>query len=156
MARILLNIQRCREDVILPEVTNQNAGIDLRVITEDMKPVIIQPHETHRFRTGIKMDIPEGFYIEIVPRSSVGVKKNLRLLNTVGILDEGWKGETLVFVENMGDEPVTVENNERLMQMILHKVSPVHINEVEQVGESERGEGGFGSTNINKYGERVL
>ena len=156
MARILLNIQRCREDVILPEVTNQNAGIDLRVITEDMQPVTIQPHETHKFRTGIKMDIPEGFYIEVVPRSSVGVKKNLRLLNTVGVLDEGWKGETLVFVENMGNEPVTVENNERLCQMILHKVYPVDINEVEQVGESERGEGGFGSTNFTKEGVRVL
>ena len=156
MGKIILAVQRCRDDVILPEVTNQNAGIDLRVITDDKQPVIIQPHETHKFRTGIKMDIPEGFYIEVVPRSSTGVKKNLRLLNTVGILDEGWKGETLVFVENMGNEPVTVENNERLFQMILHKVHPVRIYEVDNVGTSERGENGFGSTNFDKNGVRVL
>jgi len=149
-------VQRCRDDVILPEVTNQNAGIDLRVITDDKQPVTIQPHETHKFRTGIKMDIPEGFYIEVVPRSSTGVKKNLRLLNTVGVLDEGWKGETLLFVENMGNEPVIVENNERLCQMILHKVHPVRICEVDHVGTSERGEGGFGSTNFDKNGVRVL
>lgn len=156
MGKIILNVQRCRDDVILPEVTNQNAGIDLRVITDDRQPVTIQPHETHKFRTGIKMDIPEGFYIEVVPRSSTGVKKNLRLLNTVGVLDEGWKGETLVFVENMGNEPVIVENNERLCQMILHKVHPVRIYEVDHVGTSERGEGGFGSTNFDKNGVRVL
>lgn len=146
MANLVLNVQRLREDVILPEVTKQNAGIDLRVITDDKNPVTIQPHKTHKFRTGIKMDIPEGFYIEVVPRSSTGVKKNLRLLNTVGVLDEGWKGETLVFVENMGEEPVTVENNERLVQMILHRVYPVQVVEVEQVGISERGEAGFGSS----------
>ena len=156
MGKIILAVQRCRDDVILPEVTNQNAGIDLRVITDDRQPVIIRPHETHKFRTGIKMDIPEGFYIEVVPRSSTGVKKNLRLLNTVGVLDEGWKGETLVFVENMGNEPVTVENNERLCQMILHKVHPVRIYEVDHVGTSERGENGFGSTNFDKNGVRVL
>ena len=146
MANLILSVQRLREDVILPEVTKQNAGIDLRVITDDKNPVTIQPHKTHKFRTGIKMDIPEGFYIEVVPRSSTGVKKNLRLLNTVGVLDEGWKGETLVFVENMGEEPVTVENNERLFQMILHRVHPVQVIEVEQVGTSERGEAGFGSS----------
>lgn len=153
---LVLKIQKCREDVILPEVTNQNAGIDLRVLTEDGQPVTIQPHETFKFRTGIKMDIPEGYYIEVLPRSSTGVKKNLRLLNTVGILDEGWKGETLLFVENTGEFPITVENNERLFQMILHKVYPVIIQEVDKVGTSERGEGGFGSTNYDKSGKRVL
>ena len=153
---LVLKIQKCREDVILPEVTNQNAGIDLRVLTEDGQSVTIQPHEAFKFRTGIKMDIPEGYYIEVLPRSSTGVKKNLRLLNTAGILDEGWKGETLLFVENTGEFPVTVENNERLFQMILHKVYPVIIQEVDKVGTSERGEGGFGSTNYDKSGKRVL
>ena len=144
---ILLQIQRCREGVILPKVTTGNAGIDLRVLTQNNEPsVTINPGEFYTFNTGIKMNIPEGHYIEVVPRSSTGIKRNLRIKNTVGVLDSSWKGETLVAVHNFGPTPVIVENNERLCQMILHKIPTVYITEVNDVGTSERGENGFGST----------
>ena len=143
---INLGIMPVRDDVIIPEVSEGNAGIDLRVITENKQPVTIEPNGTYCFRTGIKMNIPKGYYIEIVPRSSTGIKKNLSLLNTVGILDSSWKGETLLFTRNNGSEPITVLNNERLFQMIIHKVHKVKISKVDNVGISDRGENGFGST----------
>ena len=147
MTKLLLQIQRCRENVVLPEISEGNAGIDLRVLTKNNEPsVTLRPGEFYTFNTGIKMNIPEGYYIEVVPRSSTGIKRNLRIKNTVGILDSSWKGETLVAIHNFGPEPIVIENNERLCQMILHKVPQVEIVEVNDVGTSSRGENGFGST----------
>lgn len=141
-----LGVQLCREGAILPEVSEGNAGIDLRVLTDNGESVTMLPNETRKFFTGIKMDIPEGYYIEVVVRSSAGIKKNLRLMNTLGILDPSWKGETIVALHNFGTTPVVIENNERVCQMILHKVEDVEIVQVEQVGTSERGEKGIGSS----------
>ena len=141
-----LGIMPCRDDVILPQVSEGNAGIDLRVLTEDRNPVKIEPNGYHIFKTGIKMNIPTGYYIEVVVRSSVGIKKHLRLMNTAAILDSSWKGETLLALHNFGKDPVTVENNERVCQMILHKVEDVEIIQVANVGESDRGEKGIGSS----------
>ena len=144
---ITLGIKLCREGAMLPKVTKGNAGIDLRVLTQNNEDKVeILPNGTYVFNTGIKMDIPEDYYVEVVPRSSTGIKKSLRLMNTCAILDSSWKGETLVAIHNFGKEPVTVENNERLCQMILHKVEPVVIKKVDEVGTSERGENGIGST----------
>ena len=144
---VFLEVQRCRENVVLPEVSEGNAGIDLRVLTQNGEPQItIEPGDFYVFNTGIKMNIPKGYYIEIVPRSSTGFKRNLRLKNTLGVLDSSWKGETLVALHNFGKVPVTVENNERMCQMILHKYPTVRIIEVDNVGTSDRGENGFGST----------
>ena len=144
--KLKLGIMPCREGVILPEVSKGNAGIDLRVLTGDGNPVEILPNKCHVFPTGIKMNIPEGYYIEVVVRSSVGIKKHLRLMNTLGVLDSSWKGETLVALHNFGEDTVVVDNNERVCQMIIHKVEDIEIERVDSVGESDRGEKGIGST----------
>lgn len=142
-----IGVKLCREEAQLPTVSAGNAGIDLRVLTQNKESSVeILPNGTYIFNTGLKMDIPEGYYIEVVPRSSAGIKKHLRLMNTCGILDSSWKGETLVAIHNFGTKPVTVENNERLCQMIVHRVHNVFIREVEDVGTSDRGENGIGST----------
>lgn len=155
--KVIWGIHRCEEGVILPQITEGNAGVDLRVLTGG-EPVVIPAGDTHVFKTGIKMDIPEGYYVEVVVRSSVGIKKKLRLMNTVAVLDNNWKGETLIGLHNFGLEPVTVENNERVCQMLLKKdeARNVKIVEVSDVGQSNRGEAGIGSTNYNEKGERVL
>ena len=141
-----IGVQLCREGAILPEVSEGNAGIDLRILTDNGEPVTLLPNETRKFFTGIKMDIPNGYYIEVVVRSSIGIKKTLRLMNTLGILDPSWKGETIVALHNFGTTPVVVENNERVCQMIVHKVEDVEIKQVAEVGTSERGEKGIGSS----------
>ena len=145
--QVHIGVMLCREEAQLPVVTSGNAGIDLRVLTQNGEPsIMILPNESYIFNTGIKMNIPEGYYIEVVPRSSTGIKKHLRLMNTCGILDSSWKGETLVAAHNFGKEPVFVENNERLCQMIIHRVHDVRIEQVSDVGTSDRGENGIGST----------
>ena len=147
LPEITLEIQKCRPEAVIPTVSEGNAGIDLRVLTQNNEPsVIIEPNEFYTFNTGLKMNIPEGYYIEVVPRSSIGIKRNLRIKNTVGVLDSSWKGETLVAIHNFGPDPVIVDNNERLCQMILHQYPKVVIKEVNEVGTSNRGENGFGST----------
>ena len=147
LPEVTLQIQRCRPEAILPEISEGNAGIDLRVLTQNNEPEItIGPGGFYVFNTGIKMNIPTGYYVEVVPRSSTGFKRNLRLKNTVGILDSSWKGETLVALHNFGKTPIAVKNNERMCQMIVHKHPVVKIVEVSDVGTSERGENGFGST----------
>ena len=144
---INIGVKLCREEAVLPVVSEGNAGIDLRVLTQNGEDKVeLGANETYIFNTGIKMDIPDGFYIEVVPRSSAGIKKHIRLMNTCGILDSSWKGETLVAAHNFGAEPVTIENNERLCQMIIHKVYPISIRQVDDVGTSQRGEKGIGST----------
>ena len=143
---VVLGIMPCRDGVILPEASAGNAGIDLRVLTDDGTPVEILPNACHKFYTGIKMNIPEGYYIEVAVRSSTGIKKHLRLMNSIAVLDSSWKGETIVALHNFGTAPVTVDNNERVCQMILHKVENVSIKQVDNVGESDRGEKGIGST----------
>ena len=147
LPKVRIGVKLCREGAQLPVVSKGNAGIDLRVLTQNGEDKVeILPNSTYIFNTGIKMNIPEGYYIEVVPRSSTGIKKHIRLMNTCGILDSSWKGETLVAAHNFGNEPVIIENNERLCQMIIHKVHNVEIEQVDDVGTSDRGEKGIGST----------
>lgn len=141
-----LKIKRCREDVVLPIVTEGNAGIDLRIITEDKGSVVFNPNEYKVVHTGIKLDIEEGYYVDVVPRSSIGIKKTLRLMNTIGVIDTSYKGEILLGLHNFGKEPVILDNNERVCQMIVRKVEDVVIEEAADIGTSDRGEGGIGST----------
>lgn len=139
-------VEKLEERVILPEGHLKSAGLDLRVLTEDGKPVLIKPGEYHKFRTGIKIAPPEREYVEIHVRSSVGCKKHLALMNGTGIIDEDYRGEILVFLWNFGSEDVWVEDNERVCQMIFHRYR-THIPVlVESVDETERGESGFGSS----------
>lgn len=147
IAKAKIGVKLCREGAQMPVASKGNAGIDLRVLTQNGEDKVeILPNGTYVFYTGIKMNIPEGYYIEVVPRSSTGIKKHLRLMNTCGILDSSWKGETLVAIHNFGTEPVIVENNERLCQMIIHKVHNLEIEQVDDVGTSDRREKGIGST----------
>lgn len=141
-----LKIKRCREDVVLPIVTEGNAGIDLRIITEDRGSIVLNPNEYKVVHTGIKLDIEEGYYVDVVPRSSIGIKKTLRLMNTIGVIDTSYKGEILIGLHNFGKESVILDNNERVCQMIVRKVEDVTTEEVDDIGTSDRGEGGIGST----------
>lgn len=144
--RLVLGI-KCEPGAVLPERTDGNAGVDLRVLTGDLSPITLSPGESHVFHTGIKLDIPEGYYVEIVPRSSVGIKKHLRLMNTKAVIDSSYKGEILIALHNYSSTScVEIENNERVCQMILNRVEDYNIIETNDVGISNRGENGIGST----------
>ena len=149
---IELKIEKMFEDVILPEYKNDaDAGFDIHSYLYDetekepVKSIKIYPGASAKINTGLKFQIPEGYYIELHLRSSAGVKLNLALKNTVGIIDEKFSEEVLIFVRNYGTEPVEILNGERIVQGILKKREQAKIVQVYKVEETERG-AGFGSS----------
>lgn len=110
------------------------------------KAVLIPPGRTTIFHTGLKCAVPEGYYLEINPRSSLGFKKDVMLANTVGIIDSHYRGEIKVALHNNSPINVLIENGERVVQCMLKKVEDVESVVVNELDETDRGEGGFGST----------
>lgn len=111
-----------------------------------LETVTIKPGETKLCRTGIGVEIPEGYFIMIAPRSSLCIKKHLDLPNSIAIGDEDFVGEYLLAYRNLGSEDVLIEKGERFGQMLFLKYETVDFTEVDELKETERGEGSFGST----------
>lgn len=120
-----------------------DAAFDLRAAVEE--PITIAPQHTEVFGTGVAVQIPDGHFGLLVPRSSLG-KRNLMIANTVGIIDSGYRGEIMVMLLNAGHETQTVEPNERLLQMIIVPFVQVPLEEVDELDDSARGGGGLGSS----------
>lgn len=140
-----LKIKKMRDNAILPTKGSEKAaGIDLYACIDE--PLTIITGGSALIPTGIACDFPEGYFGGIVPRSSVGVKRHLMLSNNFGVCDEDYKGEILMGFTNMGNMPQTIQPGERLAQMILLPYVTYNIVETDTLTESERGEGGFGST----------
>lgn len=124
--------------------TEHSAGIDLYCDLEE--DVTIKAKEMGGFSLKLKVEIPEGYFGAIYPRSSTGIKKNLMLLNTVGIIDSDYRGEIQIHFYNYGDKDVTIQDKDRLVQMIIQPYEKVNIKKAETLSDTERGEGGIGST----------
>lgn len=124
--------------------TEYAAGIDLYCRTDEK--IIIKPKETAKIRTGLHVEIPEGYFGAVYPRSSTGVKKHLMLANTVGIIDSDYRGEIMVFFYNYGEEDQIIEDGDRLVQLVIQPYLRCEIKKVDELAESKRGDGGFGST----------
>lgn len=136
---------KVKTEEFLPDYkTEMSAGIDLNCFNEE--DIIIKPKQTVKIPTGLKVEIPEGFFGAIYPRSSTGIKKHLMLSNTVGIIDSDYRGEIKLFVYNYGDSDVVVKKGDRLAQMIIQPYLRVKVTKVDQLSQTKRGEGGFGST----------
>ena len=112
------------------------------------KAVVIPPGYTTTFCTGLKCAVPEGYYLEIHPRSSLGFKKDVMLANTVGIIDAHYRGEIKIALHNNSPLNVCIEDGERVVQCMLKKVEDVESVVVDELDETDRGEGGFGSTGV--------
>ena len=123
------------------------AGYDLYALieTEDEK-ILIEPKQKVLVRTGIAVEIPEGFTVEIYPRSGLSVKKGLRLCNCVGLIDEDYRGEFKVALYNDSDEVQEVQMGDRIAQMVFRKYYAPELFECNELSRTERAEGGFGST----------
>ena len=111
--------------------------------------VTVFPHQTVILHTGLKCAVPEGFYLEVNPRSSAGFKRDLMLANTTGVIDSHYRGELMVAIHNNGAVPRQICDGERLVQCMLKKVEDVENVEVDELDVTDRGEGGFGSTGTN-------
>lgn len=129
----------------LPQyATSASAGVDLRANLND--PVQINPLERDLISTGIFIELPVGYEAQVRPRSGLAMKKGLSVLNSPGTIDADYRGEVKVILINLSQETVTIENGERIAQMVIQKHEQADWEEVEMLNETSRGTGGFGST----------
>lgn len=129
----------------LPEyATAGSAGMDLRANLESS--ITLQPLERYLVPTGIFIQLPEGYEAQIRPRSGLSIKKGITLVNAVGTIDSDYTGEIKLPIINLSNEPYTIEDGERLAQMVIARYEKIIWQEVSFLDETERGEGGFGST----------
>jgi len=124
--------------------TNHAAGMDLRASLDE--PVELKPLERAVIPTGLFIEIPEGYEAQIRPRSGLAAKKGISVLNSPGTIDADYRGEIKVILVNLSNENFTVQNGERIAQMIVSSHERVEWNLSEVLLDTERGIGGFGST----------
>lgn len=131
--------------VKLPEYKTSGAsGLDLMAFIKE--PIEIKPKTSSLIPTGLSVAFSEDYEIQIRPRSGLAAKKNITVLNTPGTIDSDYRGEIKVIIYNHGDENFLVNNGDRIAQMILAPVVKMELEEVNNLPESIRGKGGFGST----------
>ena len=132
----------------LPEYsTAQSAGMDLRAfITE---PVILGVLDRALIHTGLYIEMPKGYEAQVRPRSGLAIKHGVTVLNSPGTIDADYRGEICVELVNLSNIPFTVESGERIAQLVFAKYKKADFIEVEELSETERGEGGFGHTGNN-------
>ncbi len=126
--------------------TNASAGMDLRANLESS--VILQPLERAIIKTGLFIELPIGIEAQVRPRSGLAAKKGITVLNAPGTIDADYRGEIGVILVNLSNEAFTVENGERIAQLVIAKHEQAKWQEVEELSSTNRGEGGFGSTGV--------
>lgn len=141
-----LEIKKLDERAIIPTYgTVDSAGADLYAILDE--EITINPGETKVISTGLSMAIPKGYVGLIYARSSLGTKKGLAPANKVGVIDADYRGEVKVVLYNQSKEEQIISPNERIAQIVITPYMQVDFTVVDELSETERGTGGFGSTN---------
>ena len=143
MVKVL--VKRLNSKVKLPEYkTRGSSGMDLMALIEN--PIKIKPQESVLIPTGITIAIPEDTEVQIRPRSGLAAKSNISVLNTPGTIDSDYRGEIKIILFNHGKDEFVVNNNDRVAQMVLMPILKAEFEEVNDLPETIRGSGGFGST----------
>tara|TARA_B100000676_G_C18035119_1_gene821285 strand:- start:885 stop:1319 length:435 start_codon:yes stop_codon:yes gene_type:complete len=124
--------------------TELSAGMDIRAFIE--KPISIKPLQRTMIKTGLHIELPEGYEAQIRPRSGLAFKNGVTVLNTPGTIDADYRGEIGVILINLSNESFIVKNGERIAQMVITKYQKANPVEVNELIETSRGAGGFGST----------
>lgn len=129
----------------LPEyATLGSSGMDVRANLDE--PMVLEPTARALVPTGLFVEIPLGYEIQIRPRSGLAIKQGITCLNTPGTIDADYRGEIKVILINLSAEPQTIQPGDRIAQMVLQKVEQIQWVPATELGASERGAGGFGST----------
>ena len=143
MVKIL--IKKLNSKVKLPSYkTDGSSGMDLMAFLD--KPISILPQKSELIPTGLSIAIPDNTEVQIRPRSGLAVKNNISVLNTPGTIDSDYRGELKVILYNHGNKKFIVNNEDRIAQMVLMPIIKAKFEEVENLPDTIRGEGGFGST----------
>ena len=131
----------------LPQyATPLSAGMDVRAANE--QPIKIDPLQRAIVPTGLSLEIPAGYEVQVRPRSGLAAKKGITVLNAPGTIDADYRGEVCVILVNLSSEPFVVEKGERIAQLVLSRHECIEWDECRSLSESERGDGGFGSTGV--------
>ena len=141
-----LQVARLRDDAILPaQAYDGDAGLDLAACEH----AELGPGERAAVGTGIAVAIPDGYAGLVLPRSGLAARHGLTIVNAPGLIDSGYRGELKVIILNTDSrEPFVIEPGMRIAQLVLVEVASVHLAEVEELSESERGAAGFGSSGM--------
>ncbi len=133
-------------DLPLPErATPHAAGYDVRSAEER---VTLQPGEIRLVATGLRMELPDGMECQVRPRSGLALKHGITLPNSPGTIDPDYRGELRIILQNLGREPVTIERGERIAQLVFARFEAPTVSLIEELSETARGSGGFGSTGV--------
>lgn len=142
---LTVQFARLRPDVALPRyATEDAAGLDLTAAID--APIELAPGARTLVPTGLRMALPRGYEGQVRPRSGLAIKFGLTLLNSPGTIDADYRGEVSVILVNFGQERVTISPGDRIAQLVIAPVVHVAIRVVETLDETNRGQGGFGST----------
>lgn len=123
-----------------------SAGMDVRAAVSQEDPILLQAGERAMIPTGLSVAIPQGYEIQVRPRSGLAAKHGLTCLNTPGTIDSDYRGEIKVILINLGQDAFTIQRGERIAQLVLAPVTQLAWIEVGALDETDRGAGGFGST----------
>lgn len=141
-----IKVKKLSEGAILPCYAHDgDAGMDVFSVEH----CFLYPGDRKMVKTGLSFEIPKGFEIQVRPKSGLSLKNGLTILNTPGTLDSGYRGELGVILFNTTKEVYEIKNGQKIAQIILSRYEEAEVEEVKELGESERGEGGFGSTGLN-------
>ncbi len=137
-----------KSDLNLPKYeTMGSAGMDLLANVEE--PMILKPMERRLVPTGLFIEIPEGYEGQVRPRSGLAIKHGITLINCVGTIDSDYRGELCIPMVNLGTDTFEIKKGDRVAQLVICQYKTVELVEVEEITDSERGVGGFGSTGVN-------
>ena len=144
-----VKIKKVRDNAILPSyATTGAAGMDMYTANEE--PVTLKPLQRELIPLGVAIELEEGYVAKIYPRSGLAAKKGVTLSNCTGIIDCDYRGEIMASLVNLSYDEYTVQPGDRVCQMIIMPVEKAELTEVEELGSTERGAGGFGHTGFDK------
>lgn len=144
MEAISINIINLSANELPAYATVGSAGMDIRAFLNE--PVTLQPMERALIPTGLFVELPDNFEIQIRPRSGLALKQGITCLNTPGTIDSDYRGEIKVLLINLSNENQVIQNNDRIAQMVVAKTEKALFNLVDKIDETKRGAGGFGHT----------
>lgn len=126
--------------------TDGASGMDLCAYTNE--PLTIKPMQRMLVPTGLFVEIPEGFEGQVRARSGLAIKKGIGLVNSIGTIDSDYRGELMIPLINFGEEDFVINDGDRIAQLVIARYEKVEISEIEELSDTERGEGGFGHTGV--------
>lgn len=145
--KVKIYVQKTSEKTAFPSyMTPGSSGLDLRASIEE--PMTLEPFERKLISTGLKLAIPQEYEGQVRPRSGLALKHGITTLNSPGTIDSDYRGEVKVLLINLGSAPVVINSGDRIAQLVIAPVVQAELEEVDELDDTSRGEGGFGHTGV--------